>query len=107
METGPDALAVLRRAYAEREAEARNRHAAGQKVVGYFSANVPEELILAAGAFPVRLSGDPRDTTVPGDRYMEDFFDGDIRSIFNRVLTGHFDFVDLLVIPRTSEGMLQ
>lgn len=107
MKDGAAALNQLRAAYADREAEARRRHAAGQKVVGYFSANIPEELIIAAGVFPVRLSGNPRDSTELGDRYMEDFFDGDIRSIFDRVLRGQFDFVDLLVIPRTSEGMLQ
>jgi benzoyl-CoA reductase/2-hydroxyglutaryl-CoA dehydratase subunit BcrC/BadD/HgdB len=102
-----NALETLRKVYDDREAEARARQAGGQKVVGYFSANVPEELILATGAFPVRLSGSPNEATETGDLYMEDFFDGEVRSIFNRILTGHFDFVDLLVIPRTSEAMLQ
>ncbi len=79
----------------------------GDKVVGYFSNNVPTELILATGMFPVRLTGDPRGTTEIGDRYMEEFHDGEIRSIFDRMLRGHFNFCDLIVVPRTSESFLQ
>jgi benzoyl-CoA reductase/2-hydroxyglutaryl-CoA dehydratase subunit BcrC/BadD/HgdB len=104
---GETALATLHHHYRDREREARRRHEAGQKVVGYFSNNVPEELILAAGMFPVQLTGDPRDTTEIADIYLDEVFDGNIRSIFNRLFTGRFDFVDLVVIPRTSEAFLQ
>ncbi len=101
------AIDELKASYISREQQARARHARGEKVIGYFSWNVPEELILAAGMFPVQLSGSPDETTELGDQYMEDFFDGYIRSIFNRMLTGHFNFVDLIVIPRTTESYLQ
>lgn len=105
--SGEAALATLHRQYRDRESEARRRHDAGQKVVGYFSNNVPEELVLATGMFPVQLTGDPRDTTEVADAYLDDVFDGSIKSIFNRLFTGHFDFVDLIVVPRTSEAFLQ
>lgn len=105
--SGETPLATLHRSYRDREREARRRHEAGQKVVGYFSNNVPEELILAAGMFPVQLTGDPRDATEIADIYLDEVFDGSIRSIFNRLFTGHFDFVDLVVVPRTSEAFLQ
>ncbi len=68
---------------------------------------MPTELIAAAGLFPVRLTGDPSETTEIGDRYMEEFHDGNIRSIFDRMLRGHFDFCNLIVVPRTSESFLQ
>ncbi|MGH6989063.1 MAG: 2-hydroxyacyl-CoA dehydratase subunit D [Stellaceae bacterium] len=102
-----NAIDMLRQAYRDREQAARAAHERGAKVVGYFSNNVPEELILAAGLVPVRLTGDPADTTELGDRYMEEFCDGPIRSIFDRMLRGHFNFADLIIIPRTSESYLQ
>lgn len=101
------ALEKLRAAYREREQAARSIHGNGAKVVGYFSNNVPVELIAAAGLFPVCLTGDPRQTTALGDRYMEEFHDGNIRSIFDRMLRGHYSFADLIVVPRTSESYLQ
>lgn len=38
---------------------------------------------------------------------MESSFDGAVRSIFDRILRGHYEFVDLIVIPRSSEDWLQ
>jgi benzoyl-CoA reductase/2-hydroxyglutaryl-CoA dehydratase subunit BcrC/BadD/HgdB len=105
--SGETALATLHRHYRDREGEARRRHEAGYKVVGYFSNNVPEELILATGMFPVQLTGDPRDATEIADIYLDEVFDGSIKSIFNRLFTGRFDFIDLLIVPRTSEAFLQ
>ena len=102
-----NALEKLRSIYRDREAEARATKAGGGKVVGYFSNNVPVELIAAAGLFPVCLTGDPGEATDIGDRYMEEFHDGNIRSIFDRMLRGHYNFADLIVVPRTSESFLQ
>jgi len=102
-----DALEKLRGAYLDRERAARAVHESGGKVVGYFSHNVPVELIVAAGMFPVRLTGSPDDVTELGDRYMEEFHDGEIRSIFDRMLRGRFNFADLIIVPRTSESFLQ
>ncbi|MGH6981055.1 MAG: 2-hydroxyacyl-CoA dehydratase, partial [Stellaceae bacterium] len=100
-------LEKLRAVYRDREQAARAVRAAGGKVVGYFSHNVPVELIAASGLFPVCLTGEPRAATDIGDRYMEEFHDGNIRSIFDRMLRGHYNFADLIVIPRTSESYLQ
>jgi benzoyl-CoA reductase/2-hydroxyglutaryl-CoA dehydratase subunit BcrC/BadD/HgdB len=102
-----DALEKLRGAYQDRERPARSVRELGGKVVGYFSNNVPIELITAAGLFAVRLTGSPEHATEVGDRYMEEFHDGEIRSIFDRMLRGLFNFADLIVVPRTSESFLQ
>jgi benzoyl-CoA reductase/2-hydroxyglutaryl-CoA dehydratase subunit BcrC/BadD/HgdB len=102
-----EALEKLHRHYREREQVARATQRSGDKVIGYFGNTVPTELILAAGMFPARLTGDPTETTERGDKYMEEFHDGEIRSIFDRMLRGHFNFCDLIVIPRTSESFLQ
>jgi benzoyl-CoA reductase/2-hydroxyglutaryl-CoA dehydratase subunit BcrC/BadD/HgdB len=100
-------LTILRDIYADPYAAARAHRAAGGKVVGYLLNSVPEELIIAAGCFPVRLRGDPARLPPLAERYMEEYLDGEVRSIFGALLEGRFDFVDLLVIPRNSEVYLQ
>jgi len=105
--TGDEALATLRAAYDDRLGEAKRRKAAGSTLIAYFLNSVPIELIVAAGLDPIRLAGDPGRRAAIADRYMEDYMDGEVRSIFGSILTGAFDFADLLVIPRSSEVYLQ
>lgn len=100
-------LDILRAAYASPYAAAREHRARGGKVVGYFLNSVPEELIVAAGCFPVRLRGEPTHRSPLSERYMEDYMDGEVRASFAALLEGQFDFLDLLVIPRNSEVYLQ
>lgn len=102
-----DALARLTSAYDDRLGEARRRKAAGATLVGYFLNSVPVEIIVAAGLDPIRLVGDPQRHVPVADRYMEEYMDGEVRSIFGSMLTGDFDFADLIVIPRSSEVYLQ
>ena len=106
-DTTSQALEDVADHYENPERAAREHKSNNGKVVGYLSNNVPVELIVAAGLFPVEIKGDPNKGTEAGDIYMEPFHDGHIRSIFSRALAGDFDFLDLLVIPRSSEGYLQ
>jgi benzoyl-CoA reductase/2-hydroxyglutaryl-CoA dehydratase subunit BcrC/BadD/HgdB len=99
------ALSKIHAIYGAREQSARGDR--GRGVVGYISNNVPIELILAAGLTPIQLTGSAKESTPVGDVYMEEIFDGYVRSLFNRILEGRFNFCDLIVIPRTSEGLLQ
>jgi hypothetical protein len=71
-------------------------------VAGITSNTVPWELLKAAGYFPLLLSP-PRIKTPCADIYMEDVFDARIRGIFDHLLSGEWEFIDLVVIPRTSE----
>jgi benzoyl-CoA reductase/2-hydroxyglutaryl-CoA dehydratase subunit BcrC/BadD/HgdB len=98
-------LPTIYEIYSAREQYARGDR--GEGIVGYISNNVPVELILAAGLVPIQLCGSADETTLTGDVYMEEIFDGYVRSLFNRLLEGRFNFCDLIVIPRTSEGLLQ
>jgi benzoyl-CoA reductase/2-hydroxyglutaryl-CoA dehydratase subunit BcrC/BadD/HgdB len=104
---GEQALARLRAAYDDRLGEAARRGAAGASIVGYFLNSIPVELILAAGLDPIRLVGDPTRHAAVADRYLEEYMDGEIRSIFGSMLTGDFAFADLLILPRSSEVYLQ
>jgi hypothetical protein len=102
----PGALETLRWNYQHRAAEALARHKAGDREVGYTSNTMPWELIRAAGCLPVLLGPDLETLAQPAphdDPFMEPGFDSRIRGIFQEILSGAWSFLDLLIIPRTSE----
>lgn len=101
------ALAELTRRYRDRESAAREWKARGGQVVGFVSADVPEELILAAGFFPLRVAGEPRHSTAIADRYLPASAQAPIRSLMNRILDGSLSFLDHLVLSNSSEGLLR
>lgn len=95
----PSAIDCLRHRYADREAAIA---ALPRPLAGVTSNTVPWELLEAAGYAPVVLSPPPGPTPT-ADACMEDVFDARIRGIFDRLLTGAWPGMDLVVIPRTSE----
>jgi benzoyl-CoA reductase/2-hydroxyglutaryl-CoA dehydratase subunit BcrC/BadD/HgdB len=99
-----EAFAILAKLYANRFDVPRN---SPRKTVGYLSRNVPCELIRAAGCEAVQLHGSRDDITAQGSCYMEACFDADIRAVFERFLRADFDHLDLVIIPRSSEALLQ
>ncbi len=101
-----DPMAALRQAYAERGAAATRARAAGIPVVAYLGNATPVELILAAGAFPVQMTGDPGGSTPLAEQYLDDDFDADLRSVFQRIVSGFYNAADLIIIPRSSNGYL-
>ena len=92
--------------YQQRDLAAREWKKKGGKVVGYFCDKVPEEMILAAGFFPIRISGDPWGGTEAADKYTEPFYEGFVRSMFNMLLTGRYDFLDFLIIPHSRDTIV-
>ena len=104
---GQDALDRLRAAYDDRLGEARARKTAESRLIGYCLNSVPVELILAAGGDPIRLAGDPGRSVAIADRYMEEYFDGEVRALFSALVEGDYAMLDLLVVPRSSEIYLQ
>ena len=100
-------LETMRKYYEQRDLAAREWKAGGGKVVGYISDDVPEEMILAAGFFPQRMSGDPSGNTEEADKYTETFYDPSVRSILNMMLTGKYDFLDFIIIPHSSDSILK
>ncbi|MFC1533624.1 2-hydroxyacyl-CoA dehydratase subunit D [Thermodesulfobacteriota bacterium] len=102
------AFEVVQRHYIQRDLAAREWKEKGGKVVGFFCDNVPEELILAAGFFPLRLSGDPQgDTEVARKNVIPRFTarEGFVHSMLNMLLTGRYDFLDFLVIPHARDSI--
>jgi benzoyl-CoA reductase subunit C len=76
-----------------------NRHvdawkASGKPVVGYFCHYMPPELILAAGALPLRLRGAGSQDSSLGDAYMSGRVCTYVRHVMSMVLDDKFDFLD-------------
>lgn len=97
---------IMQKHYQQRDLAARKWKGNGGKVAGYFCDNVPHEMITAAGFFPFRLSGDPKGSTDLADKYTEPFYQPDVRSILNMLLTGQYDFLDFLIIPHSRDAIV-
>jgi hypothetical protein len=72
------------------------------RVVGLTSNTVPWEILRAAGYSPQLLEADSGPTPI-ADRLMEDVFDRRIRVIFDRLCSGAWSDLKMVVLPRTSE----
>jgi 2-hydroxyglutaryl-CoA dehydratase, D-component len=102
----PGAIETLLWHYQNRSAEALSQHKAGVPVVGFTSNTVPWELVRAAGCFPILLAPDIDALNIPtplADALMEPVFESKIRNLFNGILSSQWNFLRLLIIPRTSE----
>ncbi|WP_343937472.1 2-hydroxyacyl-CoA dehydratase family protein, partial [Pseudonocardia zijingensis] len=101
------ALAELTALAADRTAEAREWSAAGRPVAGYVGADVPVEVLTAAGFLPVRLTGDPGAPSEAGDRYLGRGLDPVARSVLTRLLDGAYGPLDALVVSHDCEASLR
>ena len=97
----------IKKLYRQRDSAALEWKAKGGKVVGYISDDVPDEMVLAAGFFPFRMSGRPEEGTEESDKYTEYFLDPSVRSILNMLLTGKYAFLDFIIIPHHSDAALK
>lgn len=96
---------ILNRFYAavnEPYAEARKRSAGGQKVIGWLPTDVPEELIHAAGAFPVGILG-TNDRIHLADAHLQIWACSLMRGCLEQGLNGTLDFLDGIIIPHTCD----
>ena len=97
---------AMQKHYQQRDLAAREWKRKEGKVAGYLCDSVPEEMILAAGFFPLRISGDPSGSTEAADKYTEPFYEGFVRSMLNMILTGRYDFLDFLIIPHSRDSIV-
>ena len=85
-------------------AAARAHAQRGGHVIGFFGSEIPVELIIAAGAFPLRLPSALQSDTGAADAYLESSFMPEVRSIAEQYLQGAFDFVDSIILPRSNDS---
>ncbi|ANY08894.1 2-hydroxyacyl-CoA dehydratase family protein [Pseudonocardia sp. HH130630-07] len=76
-------------------------------VAGYVGADVPVELLTAAGYTPVRLAGSPSEDASPGRAYLGGGLDPVACSILTRLLAGTYGPLDVLVVSRDCEASLR
>ncbi len=103
----PDAAWVLDRLAAARAVAADRWRAAGRPVAGCVGADVPVELLTAAGFLPLRLAGDPAADRSPGDTYLGRGLDPVARSVLTRLLVGGYGPLDALVVSHDCEASLR
>ena len=94
---------IMKEHYQQRDLAARAWKKRGGKVVGCVGTSVPQEIIMAAGCLPIQVTGDPNVSTEAGDRYMEDYFCPDVRSIHDLCVRGRYDFLDLIIFPHGAD----
>jgi len=76
----------------------------GRKVVGYVCTYAPEEIILAAGAHPLRLFG-TTGTIERADAHLQSYCCSLVRGVLEEGLKGGTDFLDGMVFPHTCDSI--
>ncbi len=81
----------------------KNWMKSGNKVVGYYCSNLPEQLIHAAGILPYRMRGIENEDFLLSDAILSRFNCTFIRSTLNLALKGKYDFLDGLLVANTCD----
>ncbi len=97
------ASAQLDELYTERGKRARELHASGKKVIGYFCCFVPDEIITALDMVPYRIQGSQSEPIDQADAFIEPMACPFARSCFNMALKGEYDFLDGFVAPHSCD----
>jgi bzd-type benzoyl-CoA reductase N subunit len=102
MGAGLEKLAALRE---DPYAPARSwKERTGGKVIGYFCSLAPEEMIHAAGALPVRISGENRVISKSG-AHLQSYCCSLARTGLDMALEGELSFLDGTVFVHTCDTM--
>src|SRR5512140_3719117 len=79
--------------------------AAGRRIVGFFCAHAPEELLWAAGLLPLRMRGTGSEDTSCADQYLGSVNCGFVRHTLNRVAAGDLAFLDGLLLTNSCDHL--
>lgn len=102
------AFAQLANVYENREHSLLEWKKQGGKVVGEFGADVPEELIIAAGMLPIRCYATPDKELNLANIYLEQAFEPCARASFEKMIDGTYaDLFDYLAVSHTSDTELR
>ncbi len=77
--------------------------AGGGRVVGFFCAHAPEELLWAAGVLPLRMRGTGSEDSSPADAYLGPYNCSFVRHTLGRVLGGDLAFLDGLLVTNSCD----
>ncbi|MFH1136514.1 MAG: 2-hydroxyacyl-CoA dehydratase family protein [Pseudomonadota bacterium] len=85
-------------------AYARELKQQGRTIIGYFCSYTPEEIILAAGAHPLRLFGTKGDISL-ADAHLQAYSCSLVRGALEEALAGRLEFLDGTVFPHTCDSI--
>jgi hypothetical protein len=107
-----EALAQLRDVASDRLAAARAHKAAGGQVIAFLCDNVPLELIVATGAFPLRIHARAGSNLEATRRYVDTLYSPELTqrpdfagSLLGRILVGDYNFVDAVIVPHNRNAI--
>lgn len=80
------------------------KKASGKKIIGYTCSYTPEEVIMAAGAHPLRLFGTKQNISL-ADSHLQSYCCSVVRGILEEGLSGRVDYLDGMVFPHTCDSM--
>ena len=94
--------------YGNRGAEAEKWRKAGGKTVSKLGADVPDELIMAAGMMPVQIYADPDAKLEKTDTYLEFAFDPVVRHYFEKIVDGTLaSETDFLAVSNSTDVIIR
>ena len=76
----------------------------GNRILGYFCTNTPEEIIHAAGFLPVRILSSPTTVSLAA-RHLQSYSCSLVQSSLEAALRGDLNFLDGTVFPHTCDSI--
>lgn len=102
------AFQALKDVYDNREKVLLEQKEKGTIIVGELGCDVPDELILAAGMFPVHIYADPQKPLLETDRYLEYAFDPVVRAQFEKIVDGTYgELIDYLAVSNSTDVIIR
>lgn len=98
-------LTAAQQSYQNRQGRARELKGQGKKVIGYFCAYTPVELLTAAGLIPYRIIGNLYEPVTKADAYVETNMCPYVGKCFDAALKGSYEFLDGIVVPHTCDAV--
>ncbi|MCK5561397.1 MAG: 2-hydroxyacyl-CoA dehydratase, partial [Thermoplasmata archaeon] len=97
---------VFKEVYGNRVKELIQYQREGKKIIATFCNFIPEELIIAAGAVPIRLVCGSQEPILPAEEVLPRNFCPLIKSSYGFTLMGfpHFEVADVIIVPTTCDG---
>lgn len=102
------AFQILKEYYDNKEKALLELKAKHKMIIGTMGCDVPDEIIIAAGAFPVRIHELGVTDLTKANEYLEKKFDPVLRHQFQKLVDGTYaDLIDHLVISQSSDSFIR
>jgi benzoyl-CoA reductase subunit C len=80
------------------------KESTGKKIIGYMCTYAPEELIIAAGAHPLRLFGSNKNILL-ADGHLQSYCCSLVRNVLEDALGGDLNLLDGMIFPHTCDSV--